>query len=172
MWVPRGFAEFAPNVLVTNGLPAIVLAEDPEWMAALKHATSQARSERPRVPVAVTYAQICEAIRLEPKRAVKLLVGLTWLCAGRTRDCRQLERPDVTVSADRLTVTFRHGKVIKKRGPYSLHTRLGPELQTLLGISDGDNSWVSLLKTAKVNDVLVALRRVDPSLENRHHLLA
>ena len=34
------------NVPLTHGLPAIVLAEDPEWMAALKHATSQARSEQ------------------------------------------------------------------------------------------------------------------------------
>ncbi len=168
------------NLPLTHGLESLDISSNPEWSAALKHAAASARSERPRVPVAATFSQICEAIRLEQRRPVKLLIAMTWLCTGRTGDCRTLDPRDVvsvagkaspTVPADkagiRLTVTFRRGKTVKKRGPYSLFTQMRSELQELVMITPDDTSWVDLLKKASVDDVLKALRRADCSLENR-----
>ena len=43
---------------------------------------------------------------------------------------------------------------------------MNAELVQLLEVRPGTTDWVTTLKHASVKDVLVALRRVDPSLEN------
>ena len=61
----------------------------------------------------------------------------------------------------------RHFPPISGRGPYSLHTFFPAGWMEELGIGDGDVSWASELGRAQVTDVLTALRRVSPDLENR-----
>jgi hypothetical protein len=166
----RNMAELAGalrNLPVSCGIGPIQLADDPQWVAALHGVAGRAKAERPRVPTAIRVAEIIAAIRAEPRRAVKLLLALTWLVCGRTGDCRQLSPGDLALSGDNLTVTFRHGKTIARRGPYSLHTVFPPGWRELLDIQDGDTSWASILSSASVSDVLTALRRISTKLENR-----
>ena len=161
----QGALAFLP---VSRGLPAIELG--PEWLAALKGAASQAKSERPRVPLAATPQDILGAIRSEPHRPTKLLTATSWLCCGRTGDCRQLAPADIKLESDGcMTVTFYRGKTIGKRGPYSLHTVWPPGWLDELGIDpkNTSNDWVASLHQSSVQKVLVALRRVKTSLENR-----
>jgi len=167
----RALAELAgalSNLPVSHGIPAIPLSESAEWIAAIRGVAGRAKSERPRVPIGANADQIFAALQAEPRRHVKLLLALTWLCCGRTGDCRQLKPDDLILAEDgTLTVTFHRGKTISKRGPYSLHTRIPPSWLEELGISGQDVSWASTLCKAEVQDVLVALRRVAPALENR-----
>jgi len=159
---------------LTHGVPAVKLSESAEWAAALTFAASQARSERPKFAKICTYANVISAIRMESSRAVRLLLGMSWLLCGRTGDVRQLLPNDVKTmkmgdanGGVQITVTFYRGKTIKKRGPYSLHTRAPQELVDLLGLNEPTQSWVPLLGKASVKDVLGSLRRVDSGLENR-----
>jgi hypothetical protein len=160
------------NMNLFLGLPPIRLASDPEWAAALKFVASQTRSERPKFAKSAGFAQIQAALEQEPSEGVRLLLLMTWLCAGRTGDIRQLDTHDIVVRAPtgdertHLTVTFRRGKTVKKRGPYSLHTSLPRALALAHGIQEGCQHWGNM-RTATVGDVLTALRRIDPQLENR-----
>ena len=166
----RAMAEVAGalrNLPVSQGIGSVTLSDSAEWLAAIRGVAGQAKSERPRVPKAATAAQILAAIRAETRRPVRLLLALTWLCCGRTGDCRLLSAYDLALNGDTLTVTFRHGKTISRRGAFSLHTVFPAGWLGELGISPGDVSWASQLHLASVNDVLAALRRIAPDLENR-----
>ncbi|PHR94983.1 MAG: hypothetical protein COA68_17750 [Oceanobacter sp.] len=159
------------NLPISRGIPAIQLGDNVEWLAALKAVAARARSERPRTPRAATAQQIEAALRREPNRATRSLLAMTWLLCGRTGDCRRLQPADVLVNSESqtLTITFRAGKTVARRGPYSLHTSMPPSWLNLLGIDDLANTadWVPLLQMATVPEVLLALRRADPTLENR-----
>ena len=157
------------NLPLTRGVPAVDLSSSIEWTAALKTVASRAKSERPRVPKAATADQVTAALRAEPDRATRLLLAITWLLCGRTGDCRQLTADDVVAhpGGTGFTVTFRKGKTVSKRGPYSLHSTFPVEWLPLLQIEWPDVSWVDLLKKSSVPEVLRALRRADPALENR-----
>ena len=127
------------------------------------------RSEHPRVPKAATADQVTAALRAEPSRPTRLLLAVTWLLCGRTGDCLQLEKDDVVArdGSRAFTVTFRRGKTVKKRGPYSLHSSFPEEWMAILEIDWPDVAWVDQMRLSSVPAVLAALRRVDPDLENR-----
>ena len=152
---------------VSQGIASVTLSDHVDWLAAIRGVAGKAKSERPRVPKAATAVQVLGAIRAEPRREVRLLLAATWLCTGRTGDCRLLSPEDTALHDEQFTVTFRDGKTISRRGPFSLHTEFPAGWRQELGIADGDVSWVGLLKKASVHDVLLALRRIDPTLENR-----
>ena len=79
--------------LSTNVRP-VDLSQAPEGYASLRYVASEARRERPRVPLSVTAAQAMEAILAEPRRRVPLLLALSWVCCGRTGDLVQLSTAD------------------------------------------------------------------------------
>jgi hypothetical protein len=155
------------NLPLSKNIAAIEISRDPHWLAAIRGVAAQSREERPRVPKPITATAVVAAIRAEPRQAVRRLVALTWLACGRTGDCRQLTSKDATLQDSTLTLTFRRGKTIAKRGPYSLHTKLPEEWRPLLSIEDNDTKWIDTIRTASVKDILIALRRIDPSYENR-----
>ena len=166
----RHMAEIAGalrNLPISSGIPAVELSTDPQWVAAMRGVAGHARAERPRTPKAATAEQIRMTMAAEPNMEVRRLLALTWLCCGRTGDCRQLQPEDLSLVGNDLTVTFRRGKTIQRRGPFSLHTTFPPGWRQLLAIPDGDVSWAASLSRASVSDVLIALRRVDKHLENR-----
>ena len=114
----------------------------------------------------------------EPRRKVRLLLALTWVCCGRTGELIQLSTADFEwascvrdAQAAGLTVTFRRGNTVEPRGPYSLHTSLCTDWLEPLGLKAGDTASLGLaiaeMRRAEVKAVLVALRRVSPDLENR-----
>jgi integrase len=151
---------------VSHGKPAISLSRFPAWVAALKGVAIRSREERPRAPAAASAADISAAIELEPSRAVKQALCLAWLLCGRVGDIRRLRAEDVTFAraeatdAAPFTVTFRRGKTVSRRGPYSLHSLLPAAWTELF---DGP----LLVAQATVPALLAALRRVRPHLENR-----
>ena len=154
------------NLPISHGIGPVDLALSAEWLAAIKGVGGMAKSERPKVPHEASANQILDAIRKESSRPVKLLTALTWLCCGRTGDCRQLESADIKFFDENgMTVTFRKGKTVARRGPYSLHTVFPPGWKDELNILD--ETFADELKNASVSSVLAALRRVEKSLENR-----
>ena len=161
--------------LVTNVQP-VELAQSAEWCASLRFVAAEAKSERPRVPLAASAELVKAAILAEPRRKVRLLLALTWVCCGRTGDLVQLSPADFqwandTATAAGLTVTFRRGKTVERRGPYSLHTSLCADWLEPLGLKAGDTASlgtaIAEMRRAEVKDVLAALRRISPDLENR-----
>ena len=174
----RAFAEVQgalKNLDVSRGIPALHLARSSEWTAAIKGVAARARSELPRTPISASASQVLAAMLAEPHRGTRLLLALTWLCCGRTGDIRQLNPTDISVSPGEktiLTVTFRNGKTIERRGPFSLHTVLPHGWITHLGFAQSKDVantalWVPLLRSASTATVLKALRRVNDRLENR-----
>jgi hypothetical protein len=166
------------NLDVARGIPPILLSRSAEWIAAIRGVAALARSERPRVPKAATAQQVLLAITQENSLNTRRLLALTWLACGRTGDIRQLAAADVGVtimpdeSSATITLTFRAGKTVARRGPFSLHTRLQCEWLAPLHFASwaalaDTNNWVPSLKQSTTQDVLRALRRVDGDLENR-----
>jgi hypothetical protein len=163
---------------LSTNVQQVDLSLSPEWCASLRYVASEAKSERPRVPLSATAAQVTAAILAEPLRKVRLLLALTWVCCGRTGDLTQLSPADFEwasgaagARAVGLTVTFRRGKTVERRGPYSLHTSLPGDWLEPLGLTSGDTASLDLaiaeMRRTEVKDVLAALRRVSPDLENR-----
>jgi integrase len=148
---------------VSQGKQPVLLARNPEWIAAVKGVAVKARSERPGIPVAITALQVDEAIQREPQPLVKLCLALAWLLCGRTGDIRQLHDDDIAMEGDSLTVTYRRGKTVARRGPYSVHTTIPTGWRSIFT----DQALFSQLHRIQPKDMLVALRRVDPRLENR-----
>ena len=166
----RTLAEIAGalrNLPISQGIPSLELSNDQQWAAAIRGVAGRAKAERPRVPRPISAEQVQQALQAEPKRHIRLLLATTWLCCGRTGDCRQLHSEDLALNGDTLTVTFRRGKTIEKRGPFSLHTTFPAGWRNLLEIPDGDVTWAAQLAKASVQDVLKAVRRVAADLENR-----
>jgi len=164
------------KIPLARNVMAVDLSQSAEWQAALRFVASQARSEKPKVPIAATAQQVKAAMAAEPRRAVRLLLAMTWACCGRTGDILQLGLEDVqwitsTTASPSITTTFRRGKTIERRGPYSLHTSLPAEWFELLDLKPGDPdslaAAIKVMHRAEVKDVLAALRRVAPELENR-----
>jgi hypothetical protein len=149
---------------ISHGIAAVRLANHPAWVQALRAAAGRARSERPRVPVAATAADITNAMRNAGSDDLRRLLALSWLCAGRTGDIRQLRATDVSREGNVLTITFRRGKTVSRRGPYTVHTVIPVEwLQHFPAGVD----WADHLHTASVAASLTCLRAVDKKLENR-----
>ncbi|PHR97545.1 MAG: hypothetical protein COA68_12375 [Oceanobacter sp.] len=172
----RAMAELAGalrNLPINKGLPAVILTNDPQWTAAIKGVAGKAKSERPRVPRAATIDEVTRALAAEPKAAVRRLLALTWCLCGRTGDVRQLTPEDVewiqdaSLGPNPLKVTFRRGKTISRRGPYTLNTVMPDQWLPLLGDIRNSTEWISDIKEASVPEVLKAIRRAHPSLENR-----
>jgi hypothetical protein len=151
------------NLPILRGTAPIRLCDFPAWVQALKGAAARARSERPRIPFAATAASIDTAMASTNHLGKKRLLALSWLLAGRTGDCRQLREDDISRDGNVLTVTFRRGKTVSRRGPYSLHTVI-PEQWLWLFDTKG---WEGTLRSATVKDILLCLRAADSRLENR-----
>jgi hypothetical protein len=155
------------NLTLTQGVAPVLLSQAQEWTAALKTVAAKARAERPRIPQPCTTTQIDEALRKERHRPTALLLAMTWICAGRTGDCRKLNKENVRMTEDgQITVTFTRGKTVNKRGPYSLHSTFPKKWRELLKLDD-ERRWVEELKNSDVEKTLSALRMVDRNLENR-----
>jgi hypothetical protein len=162
------------NLDVARGIPALLLSRSAAWCSAIKGVAARARSELPRVPKAASPRQVLAAIAQEPSVNTRRLLALTWLACGRTGDIRQLTAADVVITADgdatsaTVTITFRAGKTVARRGPFSLHTRLLADWLAPLQFASwaeaiDTSSWVPHLRNSTTQDVLRALRRIDPS---------
>jgi len=140
----------------------VTLSASPEWKTALKGLAAKAREESARIPTAVTFDQVKTAVQNATATATKRALALGWLVAGRTGDILKLRREDIVLSNGSLTVTYRRGKTVARRGPYSVSTLVPREWQILFDKMpdmpmNGSSTWATLK----------ALRTVHKDLENR-----
>ena len=147
----------------------VLLNEDPVWRQALKAATLHAKEESPCQPEPATLNDVKTAIRSEQHLGVKIAIILAWVTCARVGCVLQLRVADLSLSEGdtNLAVTFRRGKGVRFRGPYTVHTKLPQAWSALL------LRWLRQRKTtlfpANVTgpQVKIALRRALATLEQR-----
>jgi hypothetical protein len=149
----------------------VMMAGCPNWKAAIKNVQHLKPLHKPRQPKAATEEQVFEAMRLEPRPEVRAALEVGWNVAGRGGDIRQLLISDLNVSKGSgatpptMTITFRRGKTAK-RDQYAVGVPL-PSVDTMkfLEAQRETGSWAFPGLSGK--DLMLALRRVDPLLEQR-----
>ena len=146
---------------------SIALSDYPEWTQGMKTLNAKAKEESPRAVTPVTLAQITEAVTKAPTAELKSILIVAWLCAARIGDLLQLHVDDLTWDASRrcLAVTYRRGKTIKVRGPYTLQTEVPERWAEIVSTYLKDQK--GRVWSVTVAAVCSVLRSVDPTLECR-----
>lgn len=128
---------------------------DPVWTAAISEAAAIAKRTPQRHAVPITPTQVTSIIRTAPAE-VAAVVAIAWATAGRLGDVCRLKKMDVRMEGEEVDFFFRIHKTIKKRGPYTISTRLGGEGTRLLqqalttGTSPHLSSKTAQRATAKI----------------------
>jgi integrase len=170
---------FTDLPLYSKELWSINLQSDPFYRAAIKAADAAARSAIPsRVIMAMTKDDVVAILAQEHDPTIRSMLILAWVTAGRLGDVAQLAAADVRVkeTVDGTTpcsITFRRGKTIPKRGPYTVDTLLSPqwaeEVKAFLATRTLSDRIFS--ETASPGGVVAsataAIRRARPNLEAR-----
>ena len=94
---------------------------------------------------------------------------LTWLTCGRGGDVLLLKPKDAEEHATGLRVSFWRGKTVKTRGPYTVFTQMPPEefLEDWKAHVQQATRNQFLFQGVKGEQIKIALRRVNPRLEQR-----
>lgn len=156
-------------------LQPLMLSDDEIWRAAMMAAQKSAKEHDVRTPKAATYEVVCRAIQSEPRLQVKTLILLSWLSCARVGDTLQLMTTDVVISENgqlnnnnfNVSVTYKRGKTIRARGPYTVHMSCPRRWWDMM------HRWISTRHTwlfpreMTTQDVLISLRRVSAALECR-----
>ena len=147
---------------------AIDLTKDAEWASGLKYFGMRAKEEVPRAVRPMNHTHARDAVRLAETAKVKVAIALSWLVAGRVGDILELRAEDVSYDPNTkmVSLTYRRGKTVSRRGPYSVHSEVTEEWAQLFATFFG-KSAPRPFAGVKVADVTKALRRVDPALEAR-----
>lgn len=151
--------------------PSICLKEWALWKKEVSHLSSKTKEEVPNQAVPATSELVDRAIRQErlirPQIAVALMLG--WLTAARLGCILQLEKEDIINQQGRLAVTFKRGKGVRCRGPYTVDTQpLPPEWRTVFESYVSSRIGSRLFpKSLQGSDLCRALRNIDRSLEQR-----
>jgi hypothetical protein len=117
---------------------AVRLGASAIWRQAIARAQKDTRASLMRRPPgamsAKQYAALSAPGAMPP--GARLLVVLLWRSSARPTELRQLLWRDVEMQNDNgkhnITLTFRKGKVVGYRGPYSLHCPLSAEEAALM----------------------------------------
>ncbi len=158
--------------LYRNTTRSIALMDDAEWAAAMAAVQAKARSETARVPKAVTAAQIERAAMIagtpEPMR---ILLLLAWCLAARIGDLTKLKLHDIVWHGQDLVVTWRSGKTISARGPFTVAVQPPPawrqQMERYFDRRQAERAQWLFPKELTTAEVLRQLRRVDTMLECR-----
>lgn len=155
----------------TNHMRPIKLSEFSLWADFLRYLTKQDRMHAARIPRAATTEEIRILVARfikDGRHAMAVLAIFCWTHAARPGDVWKLLREDVTVTAERVTITWRRGKVVSSRGPYSTFAVPGEYVDFLLSflhsLAPKDPIFTGPWRT---NNLLRALRTVSPTLELR-----
>lgn len=150
----------------------ITLTQSPDWREVMRYLSHQCKEERPQQPVPASITQVLETVRLFSKEgkseiAMALLVG--WLTASRLGCILQLNAEDITFHSDStISVTFRRGKGVRARGPYTVHcTKLPADLLQLIKTYVETRRIKLFGRSTTGTKLKDALRRVSPDLEQR-----
>jgi integrase len=125
--------------LYSNYTTAIALGRgSPEWRLAMRRAQIDAKEFVAHVPMALTEADFYQTFRAsagDPE--LQAYLAVIWLTCARPGCVRQLKAEDLSMTflpggAADVAVTFRRGKGVIFRGPYTVHTTLFPEAARLI----------------------------------------
>ena len=164
----QGALALLPMYFQTNH--GILLKQDVLWQQTMQAVQRHAREEIPRTPKTMSLAVFVQTIKSEtdPHRAAVL--AIQWTTCQRVGCILQLNKEDVRIHPNgALEVTFRRGKGVKLRGPYTVHTApLGDLLPIFRRIYDQTKTPSSrLFPSIRPVDMLKPYRAVDPTLEAR-----
>ena len=119
--------------LYTNLSHPISLSSSPHFRAALSTANQRAQQSQPIGQVAVNQSAIETAVEEEPRIWAKTALLVMWLTSARVGCVLQLRLADLYLNADgAMTILFRHGKGVKMRGPYAVHSAIAGPWKELL----------------------------------------
>lgn len=159
--------------LYKAGAIPITLTRYPVWRQGIRTFQRACKEEKPNQPTPATKHQILSIVGRyytelkRPDIASVLLLG--WLTAARLGCVLQLAREDVVFNHDSsVSVTFRRGKGVRVRGPYTVHaTHLPEKLLTDLR-AHVEQRHTKLFPRHLTGDILrVAIKRFFPNLEQR-----
>ena len=135
-----------------------------QWRMAIRGVAIKAREERPKQARPATTETIRRVVEQEGDPQLAAAIAMAWLTCARIGCIAQLRREDVTIDEqNRMAVTFRRGKAVRSRGPYTVHTKLPPQWADLIG-NQLQHPQPFATTSARVKK---ALRRVDKRLEQR-----
>jgi integrase len=190
-WHPSTLARYLAAVqgaftdlpLYSEEIWSINLSSDPHYRAALKAADAAARqAPASREIVGMSKDDIVRILELEPSPTVRSFIILTWVTAGRLGDVAQLCARDVRFpppttphsAALPISITFRKGKTVPRRGPYTVDSQVTQAWATevkafLAGTQPSDPLFTSATASAGgvVAQGTAAFRRANPVFESR-----
>lgn len=147
-----------------------------EVAATLARLNLLAAESQPTNQRASTWEDIQKAIEQEPNEAIQIAILLQWFLAARAGDILSLRKRNVTLKGQLLDVTVTDGKGTKlRKGHYSVHTKLPPELAEKLRryLNDLHNGDLIVKPTAhlpedtRINRMNTALKRASAGLTTR-----
>jgi integrase len=105
----------------------IALRHDTVWQQTVQATQRRAREEKPRSPEAMTPDIFERTLAAETRPQHRAALQLMYFTSGRVGCVLALEKDDLTLRSDTsIAATFRRGKGVKMRGPYTVH---GPKIQ-------------------------------------------
>lgn len=159
--------------LYFNHVGRIILTPDSVlWSNTMRYLGQRAREEKPQQPKPATIAQMEKTVSLfesknRPDIATAILLG--WITASRLGCVLQLHKEDIVFNTNNsVSITFRRGKGVKARGPYTVHAPQVPEsLLNLLITYHNSRNTKMFSQAVKGSTLCMALRQVSPDLEQR-----
>jgi integrase len=156
--------------LYMKGSIPILLKHSPVWKAELLHFSKKAKEESPKQAKPATADQVNEVIVRFAKKnlGVAVAIMLGWMTAGRLGCILQLEVADVRINEKRFSVTFRRGKGVRLRGPYTVYSAPLPDQWMKVWKEYIKGRDVKLFpKNLTGTKLKESLREVDSNLEQR-----
>lgn len=136
--------------LYWEGCPSIFLSEHITWKRHVRNWSALTKQEQPKQARPASREDVERFINRHkvhrPHMAVAIMIG--WLTAARLGCILQLEVGDVICEKTRLAITFRRGKGVKVRGPYTVDTQPLP--------TSWFQMWTRYLKERKGNRLFPA----------------
>jgi integrase len=158
------------------------LRKDPAWAALMSTIEQESHQAQPHHLAAVDCEQLVAATELEKDPETRMALIIMWSTASRPGCVLQLKRQDLELEPQpfrprpgaELRITFRQGKGVSFRGPYTVQTwvpdRWARELQQFISPLQKTDHLFPFSKTdrdARHARLLAAVRRVDPKLNLR-----
>lgn len=141
-----------------------VKLDNEKWNMAVRGVAIKTREERPRQAVPATAELIHQVVTTTLDKTIAANIAMSWITSARTGCIAQLAKNDVVLlPTGTISVTFRRGKTVRTRGPYTVHSKVPPQW---MNIVQERLREAQPFKTS-TRAVLRALRAVDRHLETR-----
>ena len=157
--------------LYYKGTQSIYLKGLEVWTKEMSHYGKKTKEEVPTQALPMTREDLDLCVqrfrKSHPHIAVALILG--WLTAARLGCILQLEIKDIIFNENRLTVTFRRGKGVLRRGPYTVHTQPLPAMwsEVFTKFVKERRGTRMFPQSMQGSDLCKALRTINPKYEQR-----